>query len=153
MFTFTRGDGTIILLADRRPDFHFKAVLYLKVAVIGSRHAGEETYNLILRQLPKGCSQIITGGACGVDALAKRAAAELGVKHTCIRPRYQRYGRSAPLVRNIDIVENADCVLAFWDGQSKGTRHALGCCIKLGKPFKIFLITRHPIRMPNFLQN
>lgn len=123
----------------------------MKVAVIGSRNAGEETYAMILRQLPKGCSQIITGGARGVDALAKRAAVELGLKYTCIRPRYQRYGRAAPLVRNIDIVENADCVLAFWDGQSKGTRHALGCCIKFGKPFKIYLINRRHISMPYFL--
>lgn len=123
----------------------------MKVAVIGSRHVGADTYRMILRQLPKGCSQIISGGACGVDSLAKRAAAELGVKYVCIRPRYQRYGRSAPLVRNIDIVENADCVLAFWDGESKGTRHALGCCIKLGKPFKIFLINRRLTRMPNRL--
>lgn len=134
-----------------RPYYFYKAVLRLKVAVIGSRHAGEDTYHMILQQLPRGCSQIISGGARGVDTLAKRAAAQLGIKHVCIRPRYQRYGRSAPLVRNIDIVENADCVLAFWDGKSKGTRHALGCCIKMGKPFKIYLIDQLPVRMPNLL--
>lgn len=139
---FSRADG-------RAEIFYGKAVFILKVAVIGSRDVGEETYNMILRQLPKGCSQIITGGARGVDALAKRAAAALGIRCVRIPPRYQRYGRSAPLVRNIDIVENADCVLAFWDGQSKATRHALGCCIKLGKPFKIFLISRRNILLQN----
>lgn len=123
----------------------------MKVAVIGSREAGEEIYGMILQQLPKGCSQIITGGARGVDALARRAAARLGVRCVCVPPRYRRYGRSAPLVRNIDIVKDADCVLAFWDGQSKGTRHALGCCIKLGKSFKIFLISRRNILQQNFL--
>ncbi len=123
----------------------------MKVAVIGSRNAGEETYDMILRQLPKGCSEIITGGARGVDALAKKAAVRLGLKCTSIRPRYQRYGRAAPLVRNVDIVENADCVLAFWDGRSRGTRHALGCCIKFRKPFKIFLINRRSIPLSNVL--
>ncbi|HCC00432.1 MAG TPA: hypothetical protein DEP42_04350 [Ruminococcaceae bacterium] len=121
----------------------------MKVAIIGSRNAEEDMYDVILSKLPKGCSQIISGGATGVDTLAKKIANRLNIKYTCIRPRYQKYGRNAPLVRNIDIVKSADCVLAFWDGRSKGTRHALGCCIKLGKPFKIFLINQRNIRTRN----
>ncbi len=29
---------------------------------------------------------------------------------------YDKYGRSAPLKRNITIIEHADLVLAFWTG-------------------------------------
>lgn len=117
-----------------------KAVSILKVAVIGSRGANSYTYDFILRQLPAGCSEIVSGGAGGVDFYAKKAARHLGIKYTCCRPNYTRFGRAAPLVRNNDIVDRADYVLAFWNGQSKGTRHALLLCIKKHKPFRIFLL-------------
>jgi len=112
----------------------------MKIAVIGSRGASSDAYNMILQQLPAGCSEIISGGAGGVDLLAKKAAKQLGLKYTCCRPNYSKYGRIAPLIRNTEIVEKADCVLAFWNGYSKGTRHALICCIKKRKPFRIFLL-------------
>lgn len=112
----------------------------MKVAVIGSRSADPDTYDMILKQLPAGCSEIISGGANGVDLMAKRAAKQLGLKYTCCRPNYRKYGRVAPLVRNSEIVDLSDCVLAFWNGYSKGTRHALICCIKRHKPFRIYLL-------------
>jgi hypothetical protein len=112
----------------------------MRVAVIGSRSAGNETLAMILRELPAGCSEIISGGAKGVDFFAKKAAGRLGLKYTCIRPRYQKYGRAAPLYRNNAIIEKADFVIAFWDGRSKGTRQAIACCISRRKPFRIFLI-------------
>lgn len=112
----------------------------MRVAVIGSRSAGPEVLEMILRALPGNCTEIVSGGATGVDTLARRAASILHVRCTCLRPRYGKYGRSAPLVRNSDIVDRADMVLAFWDGRSRGTRQALGCCISRRKPFRIFLI-------------
>lgn len=115
----------------------------MKVAVIGSRNAGPDTYEMIIKQLPAGCSEIISGGAGGVDLLAKRAAKHLGLKYTCCRPNYVKYGRVAPLLRNSQIVDTADYVLAFWNGYSKGTRHALACCIKRRRPFRIFLLNSH----------
>jgi uncharacterized phage-like protein YoqJ len=121
----------------------------MRVAIIGSRNAGPETLTKILNELPRGCSEIISGGARGVDSMAKKAAAKLKIKYTCFRPRYQKFGRAAPLVRNNAIIERADCVLAFWDGKSKGTMHALGYCIKCRKPFKIFIISAHDVIYQN----
>lgn len=115
----------------------------MRVAVVGSRCAGPEVMEMIFRALPVGCSEIVSGGAAGVDTLARRVAGALHIRYTCLRPRYRKYGRSAPLLRNIDIVERADMVLAFWDGRSRGTRQALGCCISRRKPFRIFLINTH----------
>lgn len=121
----------------------------MKVAVIGSRGAGLGAYARILGELPQGCSEIISGGARGVDSLAKKAAAKLNIKYTCLRPSYSKYGRAAPLIRNNLIIERADCVLAFWDGYSKGTKHALGYCIKIRKPFKIYLLNKHDMIFKN----
>lgn len=115
----------------------------MKVAVIGSRSAGPETLQMIIDALPAGCSEIISGGAKGVDFYSKLAADKLGLRHVCIRPRYGKYGRSAPLYRNSAIVDRADFVLAFWDGVSHGTRQAIACCISRRKPFRIYLLGMH----------
>ena len=112
----------------------------MKVAVIGSRSVFPDAYEKILAQLPAGCSEIVSGGAVGIDLLARKAAKALNLRCTCIRPNYRRYGRTAPLIRNSEIIDLSDCVLAFWDGISKGTQQALVCCIKRRKPFKLILV-------------
>ena len=53
---------------------------------------------------------------------------------------YDKYGRSAPLKRNIQIIEYADAVLAFWDGTSKGTKHVIDHCNKTGKKISVIII-------------
>lgn len=55
-------------------------------------------------------------------------------------PDYQRYGRRAPLVRNEQIVEYADQVLAFWDGESHGTGRTIALCIEKNRPVRVIPI-------------
>ena len=54
-------------------------------------------------------------------------------------PEYEKYGRSAPLKRNVTIIENADIVLAFWDGRSKGTLSVIKYAEKVKKPCEVIL--------------
>lgn len=117
----------------------------MKVAVIGPRNADPDILRLILHKLPAGCSEIISGGAYGIDSAVKKAAGQLHLKYTCIRPRFNRYGRVARLYRNSMIVDKADCVFAFWDGRSHATRQAIALCIERRKPFQIYLIKPHNI--------
>lgn len=56
-------------------------------------------------------------------------------------PDYEKYGRSAPLRRNISIIEYSDLVLAFWDGRSRGTKFLIDNCKKMGIPIRIFIMT------------
>ena len=109
----------------------------MKVAVIGSR-------NLIVQDLkhylPEEVTEIVSGGAKGVDTSAKEYADAQGIKLTEFLPEYGRYGRGAPLKRNISIVEYADLVLAFWDGKSRGTKFVIDECKKRNKPVRIILI-------------
>lgn len=109
----------------------------MKVGVVGSRNCGALTVQDIIRQLPANCSQIISGGAEGVDALAKEAALLLGLGFIEILPDYAAYGKSAPLVRNVQIVDECDMVLAFWDLCSNGTKHVVASCIEKKRYFKI----------------
>lgn len=68
---------------------------------------------------------IVSGGARGADALAKRAAYELGFQYIDVPAMWNVYGNSAGYKRNGVMVDLADLVLAFWDGQSKGTKHTI----------------------------
>ncbi len=47
---------------------------------------------------------------------------------------WNKYGKSAGFRRNIDIVDNSDCVIAFWDGNSKGTLNSVTTAINKGIP-------------------
>ena len=69
-------------------------------------------------------------------------ALQHGLKLTEYLPEYERYGKAAPLKRNITIIENADLVLAFWDGASKGTKNVIDNCKKQKIPVKIYIITK-----------
>ena len=111
----------------------------MKVAVIGSR--GLRVDNLE-KYLPNEVTEIVSGGAKGVDASAREYATEHGLKLTEYLPEYNKYGRSAPLKRNITIIENADLVLAFWDGSSKGTKYVIENCKKRNIPVQVYLIAK-----------
>lgn len=111
----------------------------MKVAVIGSRGL-EVSDEEIERLLPQETTTLLSGGASGVDQCAKRYAHNHGIPILEFLPHYDRYGKAAPLRRNEEIIKEADYVLAFWNGASKGTRYSLDLCRKTGVPFLV--ITR-----------
>ncbi len=109
----------------------------MRVAVIGSRSLKVDNLE---KYLPPATTEIISGGARGIDACARAYALAWRIPLTEFLPDYQRYGRAAPIRRNVTIIENADLVLAFWDGKSRGTKFVIERCKKLGKPVEIFLL-------------
>ena len=102
----------------------------MKIAVIGSR---ELKVNDLEKYLPVGVTEIVSGGAKGVDTCAREYANTKGLKLTEFLPEYNRYGRGAPLKRNLQIIDYADEVLAFWDGRSRGTKYVIEQCKKRNK--------------------
>ncbi len=106
----------------------------MRVAVIGSRGL---TVKDLGKYLPEDTTEIVSGGAKGVDTSAREYALAHGIKLTEFLPDYKKYGRSAPLKRNITIIENADLVLAFWDGQSRGTKFVIDNCRERGVPVRV----------------
>ena len=113
----------------------------MKVAIIGSRGICVDDLEKYVR---KDCTEIVSGGAKGVDTSAANYAREHGLKLTEFLPEYARYGRGAPLKRNLQIIEYADEVLAFWDGASRGTKHVIDQCKRLGKKVTVHIITGFP---------
>ena len=109
----------------------------MKVAVIGSRGLSVTDLG---RYLPENTTEIVSGGARGVDTSAREYALSHGIKLTEFLPEYTRFGRSAPLKRNITIIEYADIVLAFWDGKSRGTKFVIDNCRRLGVEVRVYII-------------
>ncbi|MHC1694687.1 MAG: SLOG family protein [Eubacteriales bacterium] len=112
----------------------------MRVAVIGSRDISPELYYLVENSIPSNCTEIVSGGAVGVDKMAERYASEHGLYLKIFMPDYELYGKRAPLVRNEQIIDYAQYVLAFWDGMSHGTAYTVTLCVDKGKPVKVIRI-------------
>lgn len=108
----------------------------MKVAIIGSRNLGVIDLENFL---PENVTEIVSGGAKGVDTCAKEYALTHNIKLTEFLPDYKQYGRGAPLKRNLEIIAYSDMVLAFWDGTSRGTKYVIDNCKKHGVPIKVYL--------------
>lgn len=108
----------------------------LCVAVIGSRGIKQAD---LARYLPAETAMLISGGAAGVDTLAEEYAKQHGLPIRVIRPNYALYGRKAPLLRNRQIVECADLVVALWDGSSPGTAFTVEYAHERGIPVRLYI--------------
>jgi predicted Rossmann fold nucleotide-binding protein DprA/Smf involved in DNA uptake len=94
----------------------------MKTAIIGSRYFTDYDYFLqIINAHPVPITEIISGGAKGTDKLAEKYAKENNIPVSIIYPDYRVYGKRAPQKRNIEIIENCEQVIVFWDGLCKGT--------------------------------
>ena len=103
----------------------------MKLAIIGSRELYIDEPD---KFITKCVTALVSGGARGIDTCARDYARENGLKMIEYFPDYKKYGRSAPLKRNILIIEEADQVLAFWDGKSRGTKFVIDKCKEMNKP-------------------
>ena len=108
------------------------------VAIVGSRGLH---VNDLGKYLPDGVTEIVSGGAKGIDMCAREYALSHDIKFTEFLPEYEKYGKAAPLKRNIAIIEHADLVLAFWDGYSRGTKYVIDNCKSRHTSVKVFTLT------------
>ena len=111
----------------------------MKLAIAGSR--GFDDYELLCKVLSKSnqtIDQIVSGGARGADKLGAKYARDNEIDLVEFIPDWDKHGKAAGYIRNADIVDACDCLLALWDGKSKGTMHSSGLAKKQGKKVVIF---------------
>lgn len=128
----------------------------MKIAVVGSREFIKEsafesfidqTLMMEFRNFPGNPHHpltyqditIVSGGAKGVDSYAEQFAKRWVLKTKIFLPEWDKYGKSAGFKRNELIINEADKVIAFWDGSSKGTKHSIDLAIKMKKPLDIYV--------------
>ncbi len=97
----------------------------MKVIIAGSRDFND------YRRLKMVCDfylqnetdiEVVSGTAKGADKLGEQYAKELDYKLTQFPANWDEYGRAAGFKRNLEMANYADCLIAFWDGESKGTK-------------------------------
>lgn len=123
----------------------------MKIAIVGSRDFKDlETLRNILKDLPKefGRFTFISGGARGVDTLTEKIIDKMNAgkfsEHQhhpklIFKPDWDTYGKKAGFLRNQKIVQEADMLIAFWDGKSKGTKHSIDLAVQKGIPINIYI--------------
>lgn len=110
----------------------------MRLAVVGSRSFNNR--ELFLEEISLFNPQlIVTGDATGADEFARRYAEEHRIELKVHHANWKRYKRAAGHIRNEFIVQDADVILAFWDGVSPGTKNSIDWCRKLNKPCKVIM--------------
>lgn len=108
----------------------------MRVAIVGSRDLSVD----IEKYIPENTTEIVSGGARGIDMLAERWTDQHNIPKLILKPDYDKYGRSAPIRRNEIIVQISDLVVAVWDGKSRGTKFTIDYAKKCGIPVQFFQI-------------
>ncbi len=116
-------------------------------------------------------TEVVSGGARGVDTLAVDWAKKHNVKYTVKKadwnnlkapgaevvidekdtspgPAFRYYNARAGLQRNEEMGKYADALVAIWDGKSTGTLHMINYMKKLGKKVFVFRVEPTPMKKP-----
>lgn len=80
---------------------------------------------------------IVTGMAKGADSLGYYFAIKNNVVAYKFPADWTKYGKSAGMIRNKQMGDFADGLLAFWDGKSRGTKQMIEYMDSLHKPVHI----------------
>lgn len=86
---------------------------------------------------------IISGGAKGADSLGEQYAREHGLQIRRFPADWNRFGKSAGPRRNVEMAQNADALIAFWDGQSRGTKHMVKTAMQKENSVNTIRIVRY----------
>lgn len=81
--------------------------------------------------------QIVCGKARGADTLGEEYAKLRSLDIAYYPANWDHDGKSAGFKRNVEMAKNADALVAFWDGKSRGTKHMIETGKKRGLKVRI----------------
>ena len=105
----------------------------MRVIIAGGRDY--HNYNTLLDAVNEcnfNIQSVVSGGATGVDALGERYAEAADVPLKRYLADWKNKGRAAGPLRNHMMAENADALIALWDGKSRGTKNMIETATKMG---------------------
>ena len=98
----------------------------MKTIIAGSRNA---TQYAIIETAIKLChfevTSVVSGKANGGDTLGERYALVNSLPVYEYPADWKQYGKSAGFIRNAEMADNAEALIALWDGFSKGTKNMI----------------------------
>lgn len=98
----------------------------MKCIIAGGRDFND--YNKLknfMNSLPELPTEIVSGCARGADHLGILFAEEYGLPCKHFPAEWDKHGKAAGPIRNIQMADYADILVACWDGVSRGTRHMI----------------------------
>lgn len=112
----------------------------MRVIIAGSRNFND--YKLLLTEMDQlaiaalkanNCiDTILSGTARGADVLGEQWATNKRIPLERYPADWQKHGRAAGMKRNYEMAKNADALIAFWNGKSKGTEHMIAHAREIG---------------------
>ena len=85
---------------------------------------------------------IVCGMAKGADRLGEQYGKERGYSIRYFPADWDGQGWRAGFLRNEEMAKNADALVAFWDGQSHGTKHMIETAQKYKLDIRVKRYTR-----------
>jgi len=101
----------------------------MRLAIVGSRQFRPMSLVHDFVQSLKPETVVVSGGALGVDCIAELAAMKRGLVTDIFPADWDRLGKRAGFIRNQEMIATVQGVVAFWDGKSPGTKHAIELAI------------------------
>jgi hypothetical protein len=77
-------------------------------------------------------SHIVSGTARGVDRMGEQWAHMRDIDIIRMPANWNKYGKSAGYIRNEQMAQTADILVAVWDGESRGTSHMINLAKQYG---------------------
>lgn len=80
---------------------------------------------------------IVSGGCAGADLLGERYAKENRYSIDRYPAEWKKYGKKAGIMRNAVMADNADALITYWDGISRGTKNMIDEARKKGLAVRV----------------
>jgi len=85
-------------------------------------------------------TEVVSGGARGVDSYGEAWAKARGIAIKRFPADWSTHGKKAGFLRNVQMAEYADVLVAVWDGKSRGTRHMISAALRRKLKVKVFIL-------------
>lgn len=110
----------------------------MKVIIAGGRNVTEQRHvNLACTKAPFAITEVVSGCAKGADTLGEVWAIHHKIPIKKFPADWDQHGRRAGVLRNIQMGDYAQALIAVWDGKSKGTKHMIDYMKSINKPVYI----------------
>lgn len=98
----------------------------MKTIIAGSRTIVDyELVKQAIQQSQFEITEVISGNAPGPDRLGIRWATENKIPYKIFHANWNSFGRAAGILRNKQMGDYSDALIAIWDGTSRGTKHMI----------------------------
>jgi hypothetical protein len=107
----------------------------MKLIVAGGRDYTDKfcsTLNYRIGRMSEPVTEVVCGMAKGADRVGFEWAVMNDIPVARFPAEWDKWGKGAGYRRNAEMAKYADALLAFWDGESKGTKHMIDLANKEG---------------------